>query len=247
MSEGVHGQRLEGVGLCKAFRGRRVVNEVSVQIDPGEVVGLLGPNGAGKTTTFYCMLGLESPDAGEVHLGGLDITDDPIYVRARRGIAYLPQEPSVFRKMTVEQNLRAILETLPLSPRERRDRLEHLLDALGLTALRKSRAHSLSGGERRRTEIARALVTSPSFLLLDEPFAGIDPRAVEDIQEIIGRLADGGIGILITDHAVRETLKITGRAYIINDGRIFREGDPAKLAEDQEVRRIYLGDSFRLD
>jgi lipopolysaccharide export system ATP-binding protein len=237
---------LRGVGLCKSFKGRRVVDDVSLEINPGQVIGLLGPNGAGKTTTFYCLLGLETPDAGEVLLGDLAITEEPIYQRARRGIAYLPQEASVFRKLTVEQNLLAILETLPMSAAERRERLEGLLVELGVLHLRKSRAYTLSGGERRRTEIARALVTSPSFILLDEPFAGIDPRAVEDIQAIVKALSERGIGILITDHNVRETLKITDEAYIISDGRIFRHGKPRELADDAQVRQVYLGDSFQL-
>jgi len=246
LSEPAAAPPLRGVGLCKSFKGRRVVDDVSLEIHPGQVIGLLGPNGAGKTTTFYCMLGLETPDAGEVLLGDLAITEEPIYQRARRGIAYLPQEASIFRKLTVEDNLVAILETLPLSSAERRERLELLLADLGIEHLRKSRAYTLSGGERRRTEIARALVTSPSFILLDEPFAGIDPRAVEDIQGIVKGLSDRGIGILITDHNVRETLKITDEAYIISEGRIFRHGKPRELADDAQVRQVYLGDSFQL-
>ena len=240
------GRILRGEGLRKSFKGRRVVDDVSVGIRQGEVVGLLGPNGAGKTTTFYCMLGLETPDAGKVYLGDVEITHDPIYVRARRGISYLPQEASIFRKLSVEQNLIAILETLPLRHEERQERLESLLADLGLQNVRRNLGYQVSGGERRRTEIARALVTSPSFLLLDEPFAGIDPRAVEDIQGIIARLAQRGIGVLITDHSVRETLKITDWACIINKGRILRHGRPEDLAEDPEVRKVYLGESFRL-
>jgi lipopolysaccharide export system ATP-binding protein len=241
------GQVLEGRGLCKSFKGRKVVNEVSLSIRSGEVVGLLGPNGAGKTTTFYCMLGLETPDEGQVFLAGAEITDDPIYLRARRGIAYLPQEASVFRKLTVEQNLRAILETLTIPRDEREARLERLLDEFGIARLRRSRAYTLSGGERRRTEIARALVTEPAFILLDEPFAGIDPVAVGDIQQIVRKLAEKGIGILITDHNVRETLSITQSAYIIKDGVIFRQGTPSEIAADPKVREAYLGESFRLD
>ena len=241
------GKLLLGRGLCKSFKGRKVVNGVNLSIRQGEIVGLLGPNGAGKTTTFYCLLGLETPDEGQVFLGEREITDDPIYLRARRGVAYLPQEASIFRKLTVEQNLRAVLETLPIRRDEREERLERLLSEFGIERLRRSRAYTLSGGERRRTEIARALVTHPSFLLLDEPFAGIDPLAVEDIQEVVRRLAERGIGVLITDHNVRETLNITQKAYIINEGRIFRDGPPEELASDPEVRKVYLGDSFRLD
>jgi len=237
---------LRGDGLRKSFRGRRVVDDVSLQIVQGEVVGLLGPNGAGKTTTFYCILGLEVPDTGRVFLGDDEITDEPIYLRARRGISYLPQEASVFRRMTVEQNLLAILETLPLSAHERHDRLEELLTDLGLHKVRRSQGYQLSGGERRRTEIARALVIAPSFLLLDEPFAGIDPLAVEDIQGIVRCLAKRGIGILITDHGVHQTLQITDWAYVISQGKILRRGRPQDLAEDPEVRQVYLGESFRL-
>jgi lipopolysaccharide export system ATP-binding protein len=237
---------LRGEGLTKAFKGRRVVDAVSLEIAQGEVVGLLGPNGAGKTTTFYCVLGLETPDDGHVYLGDQEITDYPIFLRARRGISYLPQEPSIFRRLTVEQNLTAILETLPQSPAERAERLELLLEELGLSSRRRQLGYTLSGGERRRTEIARALVMSPSFILLDEPFAGIDPLAVEDIQRIIGRLAQRGIGILITDHNVGATLKITDHAFIISAGRILRHGRPQDLADDLEVREKYLGASFRL-
>jgi lipopolysaccharide export system ATP-binding protein len=233
--------------LSKSYGGRTVVNGVSLEVRSGEVVGLLGPNGAGKTTTFYMTVGLTTPDSGRVRLDGADITDDPMYVRARKGIGYLPQEPSIFRGLTVEQNIVAILETLSLSAAERRQRARELLAELGLTSLAGSPAHTLSGGERRRAEITRALVISPRFILLDEPFAGIDPIAVTDIQKIIFHLKERGIGVLITDHNVRETLRITDRAYIVTDGSIFRSGTPEVLASDDEVRRIYLGTDFRLD
>ena len=233
--------------LTKSYGGRTVVRGVSLEVASGEVVGLLGPNGAGKTTTFYMTVGLTSPDSGRVVLDGEDVTDDPMYVRARKGIGYLPQEPSIFRGLTVEQNLLAILETLDLDARERRERLQELLAELNLTTLARSPAHTLSGGERRRVEITRALVVSPRVMLLDEPFAGIDPIAVTDIQKIIFHLKDRGIGLLITDHNVRETLRITDRAYIVHDGAIFRSGTPDSLAADEEVRRIYLGTEFRLD
>ena len=233
--------------LTKSYGGRTVVRGVSLDVCPGEIVGLLGPNGAGKTTTFYMVVGLTAPDAGQVILDGRDVTEDPMYVRARRGIAYLPQEPSIFRGLTVEQNILAILETLDLDGPTRRDRAHDLLAELNLTSLAKAPAYTLSGGERRRVEITRALVISPSFILLDEPFAGIDPIAVTDIQTIIFQLKTRGIGVLITDHNVRETLKITDRAYIVHDGAIFRSGTPAELAGDEEVKRIYLGADFRLD
>jgi lipopolysaccharide export system ATP-binding protein len=233
--------------LTKAYGGRTVVKGVSLEVTSGEIVGLLGPNGAGKTTTFYMTVGLTAPDSGRVTLDGEDVTDDPMYLRARRGIGYLPQEPSIFRGLTVEQNVLAILETLPLSSAERRQRARDLLAELGLTTVAASPAYTLSGGERRRAEITRALVMSPKFILLDEPFAGIDPIAVTDIQKIIHHLKERGIGVLITDHNVRETLKITDRAYIVTDGNIFRAGTPASLAGDEEVRRIYLGTDFRLD
>ena len=223
------------------------MRDVSLDVRPGEVVGLLGPNGAGKTTTFYMVVGLTAPDSGRVLLDGNDVTGDPMYVRAKKGIGYLPQEPSVFRGLTVEQNILAILETLKLSRAERRRRAAELLAELDLTPLAAARAHSLSGGERRRVEITRALVMSPSFMLLDEPFAGIDPIAVGDIQEIIFHLKERGIGVLMTDHNVRETLRITDRAYIIHDGGVFRKGTPDRLAGDDEVKRIYLGAGFRLD
>jgi lipopolysaccharide export system ATP-binding protein len=216
-------------------------------VNAGEVVGLLGPNGAGKTTTFYMTVGLTVPDSGRVFLDGEDVTDDPMYVRARKGIGYLPQEPSIFRGLSVENNILAILETLGLSAAERHDRLRSLLAELNLTPLAKAPAYTLSGGERRRAEITRALVISPRFILLDEPFAGIDPIAVTDIQNIIFHLKERGIGVLITDHNVRETLRITDRAYIVHDGVIFRSGTPDFLAADEDVKRIYLGTEFRLD
>jgi len=233
--------------LTKSYGGRTVVKGVSVGLESGEVIGLLGPNGAGKTTTFSMIVGLTAPDAGRVLLDGTDVTDDPMYIRARKGIGYLPQEPSIFRGLTVEQNILAILETMPLDPAERRTRLRELLAELNLTPLAQSPAYTLSGGERRRAEITRALVISPKFILLDEPFAGIDPIAVSDIQKIIFHLKDRGIGVLITDHNVRETLRITDRAYIVHGGVIFKSGTPDSLAADEEVRRIYLGTEFRLD
>jgi lipopolysaccharide export system ATP-binding protein len=233
--------------LTKSYGGRTVVRGVCLEVASGEVVGLLGPNGAGKTTTFYMTVGLTAPDSGRVILDGQDVTGDPMYVRARKGIGYLPQEPSIFRGLTVEQNLMAILETMRMSGGARRARLRELLAELNLTPLAKAPAYTLSGGERRRVEITRALVVSPSFILLDEPFAGIDPIAVADIQKIIFHLKERGIGVLVTDHNVRETLRITDRAYIVHDGVIFRTGTPADLAADEEVRRIYLGAEFRLD
>jgi len=233
--------------LTKSYGGRTVVRGVSLEVRSGEVVGLLGPNGAGKTTTFYMTVGLTSPDSGQVILNDDDITDLPMYARARKGIGYLPQEPSIFRGLTVEQNIMAILETLDPDATSRRTRCHALLAELNLTALASSLAYTLSGGERRRAEITRALVISPKFLLLDEPFAGIDPIAISDIQKIIFHLRDRGIGVLITDHNVRETLRITDRAYIVHDGGIFHSGTPDALAADEEVRRIYLGTDFRLD
>ncbi len=233
--------------LTKAYGGRTVVNGINLELASGEVVGLLGPNGAGKTTTFYMCVGLTRPDSGRVELDGADVTHDPIYVRARKGLAYLPQEPSIFRGLTVEQNLLAILETLPLDGPTRRARCRELLAELNLLSLARSKAYTLSGGERRRVEITRALVNQPKFILLDEPFAGIDPIAVADIQKIISHLKNRGIGVLITDHNVRETLKITDRAHIVHAGAIFKSGTPAELADDEEVKRIYLGTDFRLD
>jgi lipopolysaccharide export system ATP-binding protein len=237
---------LSAEGLSKSYGGRTVVRDVSVEIASGEIVGLLGPNGAGKTTTFSMVVGLVRPDKGRVRLGESDLTELPMYRRARTGISYLPQEPSVFRKLTVEQNLLAILETLDLSPAARRERCDELVAEFGLEKVRRHRAYSLSGGERRRVEIARSLVVSPSFLLLDEPFAGIDPIAVLDIQAIARRLSSTGIGVLITDHNVRETLSIVDRAYIINAGEILRAGTPLALSNDAVVRRIYLGEAFQL-
>jgi lipopolysaccharide export system ATP-binding protein len=238
---------LRTIDLTKSYGGRTVVRGVNLQVASGEIVGLLGPNGAGKTTTFYMTVGMTPPDSGRVELDGTDVTDDPMYVRARKGIGYLPQEPSIFRGLTVEQNILAILETLDLDASARRVRVRELLGELGLTPLAKAPAYTLSGGERRRAEITRALVISPKFMLLDEPFAGIDPIAVSDIQKIIFHLRDRGIGVLITDHNVRETLRITDRAYIVHGGVIFKSGTPASLAADEEVRRIYLGTEFRLD
>jgi lipopolysaccharide export system ATP-binding protein len=233
--------------LCKSYRGRKVVDNVSVWLEEGEVVGLLGPNGAGKTTSFYMIVGLVSPDSGRVLLETQDITTIPMYQRARRGISYLPQEASVFRKLSVEDNLMAILQTLPMSGAERRERMNSRIAQMGLETVRHNKGYALSGGERRRVEIARSLVTDPSFLLLDEPFSGIDPIQVVEIQKIIQELRTSGIGILITDHNVRETLAVTDRAYIINEGRIFRTGTPEQLANDPEVRRIYLGGNFNLE
>jgi lipopolysaccharide export system ATP-binding protein len=233
--------------LTKSFRRRKVVDQVSIEIGGGEVVGLLGPNGAGKTTIFYMIVGLLHPNGGRIYLNGNEITDLPMYLRARKGIGYLPQEPSVFRKLTVEENLMAILETLPLVKEEKRDRLEELLDELGLSPLRRQKAYSLSGGERRRVEITRALVLSPSFILLDEPFAGIDPIAVLDIQAIVRQLKSKGIGIIITDHNVRETLGVCDRAYILNEGILLESGTPVEIARSPKARKIYLGDGFRLD
>jgi lipopolysaccharide export system ATP-binding protein len=239
--------KLQAADLSKSYRGRKVVDDVSLEIRQGEVVGLLGPNGAGKTTTFYILVGLARPDYGRVLLDGEDITDLPMYLRARSGISYLPQEPSVFRKLTVEENLTAVLETLPLTAEQRRDRVEELLTSMGLEGVRYSQAHVLSGGERRRLEIARSLVLEPSFILLDEPFSGIDPLTVVDIQKIIADLSSSGIGVLVTDHNVRETLAVTDRAYIINEGRILYTGTPENLAKNAEVKRVYLGEGFRLN
>ncbi len=239
--------KLQAVDLSKSYRGRKVVDDVKLEIGQGEVVGLLGPNGAGKTTTFYIMVGLTRPDSGRVLLNDGEITDLPMYLRARSGISYLPQEPSVFRQLTSEENLLAVLETLPLTPEQQRDRVEELLVQMGLETVRTSKAYTLSGGERRRLEIARSLTLQPSFILLDEPFSGIDPLTVKDLQEIIRDLANSGIGVLITDHNVRETLSVTDRAYILKSGKIFRKGRPEELSNDPEVRRVYLGDHFRLN
>ncbi len=237
---------LRAENLKKSYRGRCVVNDVSIVVRPGEIVGLLGPNGAGKTTTFYMVLGLERPDAGQILLGTQEITRLPIHKRARNGISYLPQEASVFRKLTVEENILAILETLKLSRKERHEKLEQLLEDFHLGHVRRNKGYALSGGERRRTEIARCLTIEPKFILLDEPFAGIDPKAIDDIQQIIKGLRDRNIGVLITDHNVREALEITDRAYIINEGQIFRTGTPHELTTDPEVRRVYLGEKFRM-
>jgi len=239
--------KLQAVDLSKSYRGRKVVDDVELEIGQGEVVGLLGPNGAGKTTTFYILVGLARPDSGRVLLNDEEITDLPMYLRARSGISYLPQEPSVFRQLTSEENLLAVLETLPLTPEQQRDRLEELLMQMGLETVRTSKAYTLSGGERRRLEIARSLTLQPSFILLDEPFSGIDPITVKDLQETIRDLAESGIGVLITDHNVRETLSVTDRAYILKSGKIFRKGRPDELSNDPEVRRVYLGDHFRLN
>ena len=238
---------LSSDGLYKHYRKRTVVNDVSIVVNPGEVVGLLGPNGAGKTTTFYMIIGFVKPDKGRVMLGDRTITRLPMYRRSRLGIGYLAQEASVFRKMTVEDNIMSILEFQPLSRKERKIRLEELLNELDIVSLRKSPAFNLSGGERRRVEITRALVNEPKFILLDEPFAGIDPIAVEDIQKIISRLVDRGLGVLITDHNVRETLSICSRAYIMCDGKILKSGTSEYLANDPEAKKIYLGEKFRLN
>ena len=246
---------LKTVEISKTYRGRKVVDNVSLWVKQGEVVGLLGPNGAGKTTSFYMIVGLISPDSGRVTVtngegdgnGIEDITTMPMYQRARRGISYLPQEASVFRKLSVEDNLMAILQTLPMNGRERRERMNQLIQELGLETVRHSKGYTLSGGERRRVEIARSLVIEPSFLLLDEPFSGIDPIQVLELQRIIFDLKNSGIGILVTDHNVRETLAVTDRAYIINNGKIFRSGSPEALGSDPEVRRVYLGENFNLE
>ena len=242
----VSGDALRSVSLVKSYGRRRVVDNVSIQVNRGEVVGLLGANGAGKTTTFYMIVGLERPDGGNVLLGDRDLTKLPMYLRARLGIGYLPQEPSVFRKMTTAQNILAVLETIGLRRREQLKRLEELLAEFGISHVRNTRGDALSGGERRRTEIARALATEPQYILLDEPFAGIDPKAVDDIQNVILYLRSRGIGILITDHNVRETLGVTDRAYIMAEGKIFRSGKPKDLTDDAEVRRLYLGEKFRM-
>lgn len=237
---------IRAVGLVKRYGGRNVVDGISLTVEQGQVVGLLGPNGAGKTTTFYMLVGLEHPDRGQVFIKGRDVTGWPIHRRARLGISYLPQEASIFRKLTVEENLRAVLEVLPLSRAEQEQRLEELLTGFGLSALRRRKGYMLSGGERRRTEIARALVTRPSFLLLDEPFTGVDPIAVAELQELIRAVRREGIGVLVTDHNVRETLAICDRAYIVHSGRVLLEGPPEALVGDPEARRFYLGESFSL-
>lgn len=239
--------KLQATELSKAYRGRRVVDNVNLEIRQGEVVGLLGPNGAGKTTTFYILVGLARADFGRVMLNEEDISDLPMYLRARSGISYLPQEPSVFRKLTVEENLLAVLETLPITAEQRRDRVEEMLAQVGLEGVRQSKAYVLSGGERRRLEIARSLALQPMFILLDEPFSGIDPLTVMDLQKIIAELSAGGIGVLVTDHNVRETLAVTDRAYIIHAGKILSAGTPEELSSDAEVRRLYLGENFRLN
>jgi lipopolysaccharide export system ATP-binding protein len=241
------GSRLRSEDLLKIYKKRRVVNGISISVSSGEIVGLLGPNGAGKTTTFYMITGLIRPNGGRIYMDDKDLTRLPMYKRSRRGIGYLPQEPSIFRKLNVEQNIMAILETLPLSRSQRKSRLEELLDDLDIRSLAKSMAYNLSGGERRRVEIARALVTEPKFILLDEPFSGIDPITVEEIQKIIARLKEKGLGILITDHNVRETLSITDRAYIIFEGEILKKGTSEFLANDPEAKKIYLGEKFRLN
>ena len=237
---------LAALHLVKTYGKRRVVDDVNLHVEKGEVVGLLGANGAGKTTTFYMIVGLEQPNAGTVTLAERDVTNLPMYLRARLGLGYLPQEPSVFRRMTAAENILAVLETMGLRRRERLTRLEELLTEFGIDQVRNTRGDALSGGERRRTEIARAIATEPQYILLDEPFAGIDPKAVDDIQNVILYLRNRGIGILVTDHNVRETLGVTDRAYIMAEGRIFRSGAPAELTEDPEVRRLYLGEKFRM-
>jgi lipopolysaccharide export system ATP-binding protein len=237
--------KLSTTGLVKTYGGRNVVNGISLEIKPGEVVGLLGPNGAGKTTTFYMIVGLIRPDKGNIFLDGEDISADAMYIRARKGLNYLPQESSIFRNLTVEENILAILETLKIGEEERKRRLKELLQELDIASLSGNYAHSLSGGERRRVEITRALVTSPKFMLLDEPFAGIDPLAVQDIQRIIWKLKAKGIGVLVSDHNVRETLSVCDRAYIVNEGVILVEGTPAEIAGCESARKIYFGETFR--
>ncbi|MBN4072261.1 LPS export ABC transporter ATP-binding protein [Flavobacteriales bacterium AH-315-E23] len=238
--------KLHTENLVKKYSGRTVVNEVSIEVNNGEIVGLLGPNGAGKTTSFYMIVGLLKPNSGGIFLDGNNITKDPMYKRAQKGIGYLPQEASVFRKMTVENNIRAVLEISGIAKSEQREKLETLLEEFGLNHVRSSRGDLLSGGERRRTEIARALAISPQFILLDEPFAGIDPIAVEDIQNIVGQLKEKNIGILITDHNVHETLSITDRAYLLFEGKILKSGTAEELSEDEQVRKVYLGQNFEL-
>lgn len=237
---------LKAEGVTKSYNGRRVVDGVSLEIKGGEVVGLLGPNGAGKTTTFHMMVGLVKPDQGKVFLNGEDLTLEPIYLRARAGISYLPQESSIFRRLTVEENLLAIIENLDIGPQEQKERSQGLMRMLGIAHLADHKAYTLSGGERRRVEIARSLVRSPFFLLLDEPFTGIDPIAVAEIQKIVRKLITSGIGVLITDHSVRETLGICDRAYILNEGIVLEEGVPEKIASSTKTRKVYLGEGFRL-
>lgn len=237
---------LRAENLVKTYKGRRVVNEVSYDVKQGEIVGLLGPNGAGKTTSFYMTVGLIKPDKGNIFLNEHNITEMPMYKRAKNGVGYLPQEASVFRNLSVEDNIAAVLEMTALSKAEQKEKLENLLQEFGLNRVRKSMGNVLSGGERRRTEIARALATSPKFILLDEPFAGIDPIAVEDIQRIVAKLKEKNIGILITDHNVQETLSITDRAYLLFEGKILKQGDPNQLAADEMVRKLYLGQNFEL-
>lgn len=232
--------------LVKIYNGKRIVSSVSLDVEGGSVVGLLGPNGAGKTTTFYMTIGMIKPDEGKVYIDNDDLTDSPMYLRARKGVGYLPQEASIFRKLTVKQNVMAILESLKISKSEQESRTNMLLGELGISHLADQKANVLSGGERRRLEISRALATNPSFILLDEPFAGIDPLAVIDIKNIIRHLKERGIGILISDHNVRETLEVCGKAYILNDGKVIESGSPEKIASSEIARRIYLGDSFRL-
>ncbi len=237
--------KLTAAGLIKIYTGRRVVNGINLEINPGEVVGLLGPNGAGKTTTFYMIVGLIKPDGGTISLDGEDLSQCPMYLRARRGLNYLPQEPSIFRKLTVRENILAILETLPITPEEREEQLRALLAELDLTALAGTRAYALSGGERRRVEITRALVTAPKYILLDEPFAGIDPLAVAEIGKIIAQLKMKGIGVVISDHNVRETLSVCDRAYIVNEGSVLVEGTPEVISASALARKIYFGDDFK--
>lgn len=238
--------KLHAQNITKTYRGRKVVNEVSVAVEQGEIIGLLGPNGAGKTTSFYMIVGLIKPLTGHIYLDDIDITRFPMYKRAQNGIGYLAQEASVFRKLTVEQNIKSVLELTDLTPTEQQEKTEALLEEFGLTHIRKNRGDLLSGGERRRTEIARALATDPKFVLLDEPFAGVDPVAVEDIQKIVAHLKKRNIGILITDHNVQETLAITDRTYLMFEGKILKTGTPKELAEDEMVRKVYLGQNFEL-
>lgn len=238
--------KLVAQNLVKRYKGRTVVNQVSVEVNQGEIVGLLGPNGAGKTTTFYMIVGLIPTEEGNILYGEKDITDDPMYIRAKNGIGYLPQEASVFRKLSIEDNIMAVLEMTKLSKQEQRERCESLIQEFGLNHVRKNLGDVLSGGERRRTEIARALATNPKFILLDEPFAGVDPIAVEDIQQIVAKLKDKNIGVLITDHNVQETLSITDRTYLLFEGKILKTGSADELAADEQVRRVYLGQNFEL-